>query len=51
VENTHSAHLALGEMLGHLGETGQANAHLAAAMRLALDRLQDVTGGRREPSI
>jgi HemY protein len=51
VENTHSAHLALGEMLGHLGETGQANAHLAAAMRLALDRLQGVTGGRREPSI
>lgn len=51
LENTYSAHLALGEMLGGLGNTEQANAHLAAAMRLALTKLKEVSGGRREPAL
>jgi HemY protein len=51
LENTHSAHLALGEMLARLSKTDEANAHLAAAMRLALDKLREVSGGRREPAV
>ncbi len=51
LENTYSGHLALGEMLGKLGRTDEANAHLAAAMRLALDKLKEVSGGRREPAL
>lgn len=34
------AHLALGEMLGHLNRDDEANAHFAAALRLATGELQ-----------
>jgi HemY protein len=40
LDETHTAHVLLGEMLGRIGETEQANAHLAAAMRLAMKVLQ-----------
>jgi HemY protein len=51
LDTTHSAHLALGEMLAQLGRTEEANAHLAAAMRLALDKLREVSGGRRDSAV
>ena len=41
LEETHTAHVLLGEILGRTGETEKANAHLATAMRLALRELQD----------
>jgi HemY protein len=37
-------HVALGEMLGRLGKRDAANAHLAAAFRLAIDALQREAG-------
>lgn len=40
IENSYSAHLSLGEMLGKLGRSSEANAHLAAALRLALAQLE-----------
>lgn len=48
VENTHSAHLALGELLGRLGKSDEANAHFSAALRLALDQLKSMAGGAQK---
>jgi HemY protein len=39
LDNHWRAHVALGEMLAELGRTDEANAHLAAALRLALGEL------------
>ena len=41
VEPSHRAHLALGELFRKLGRESEANAHLAAALRLAVARLDD----------
>ena len=38
--NHWRAHVALGEMLARLGQTDEANAHLAAALKLALAELE-----------
>lgn len=40
LDNHWRAHVALGEMLAELGRHDEANAHLAAALRLALAELQ-----------
>ena len=40
LDNHWRAHVALGEMLAQLGRTDEANAHLAAALKLALAELQ-----------
>ncbi len=44
LENTYAAHLALGELLARLGRTSEANAHLAAALNLALAQLKQRQG-------
>jgi HemY protein len=49
LEESHTAHILLGEMLGRIGETDKANAHLAAAMRLAMKALQEKQG--RQPAL
>ena len=40
LDNHWRAHVALGEMLARLGQTDEANAHLAAALKLALAELE-----------
>lgn len=40
LEESPTAHVLLGEILGRQGNTEKANAHLAAAMRLAMKELQ-----------
>ena len=37
-------HVALGELFARLGRDGEANAHLAAALKLALADLKDAGG-------
>lgn len=44
VEPSHRAHLALGELFRKLGRDGDANAHLAAALKLAVSDLKDAGG-------
>jgi HemY protein len=39
LDNAHSAHVALGEMFARLGRNDEANAHFAAALKLALAAL------------
>ena len=39
LDNSWRAHLALGEMLGRLGKSDEANAHFVAALRLATEEL------------
>ena len=39
LDNSWRANLALGEMQANLGRTDEANAHLAAALKLALAEL------------
>ncbi|MGE5105462.1 MAG: heme biosynthesis protein HemY, partial [Betaproteobacteria bacterium] len=39
LDNHWRAHVALGELQAKLGRTDEANAHLAAALRLALEEL------------
>jgi HemY protein len=45
LDNHWRAHVALGEMLAKLGRQEEANAHLAAALRLALAKLQQSDTG------
>jgi HemY protein len=40
VDNDWRTHLALGEMLGRLDRTSEANSHLASALKLATDELR-----------
>src|SRR5947207_11919520 len=40
LDNHWRTHLALGEMLGRLGRSDEANAHFVAALRLATDELK-----------
>ena len=40
LDNHWRTHLALGEMLGRLGKSDEANAHFVAALRLATDELR-----------
>jgi HemY protein len=44
VLRSHRTHLALGELFRQLGRDAEANAHLAAALKLAVAEL-DRTGG------
>ena len=40
LDNNWRAQLALGEMLGRLGRSDEANAHLVAALKLATEELR-----------
>jgi HemY protein len=40
LENSYATHVALGELLARLGRTSEANAHLSAALKLALEELK-----------
>ena len=40
LDNRWRTHLTLGEMLGRLGRSDEANAHFVAALRLATDELK-----------
>ncbi len=40
LDDAHRTHVALGELFARLGRDGEANAHLAAALRLALSELE-----------
>lgn len=44
LDNHWRAHVALGELQAKLGRTDESNAHLAAALRLALEELTTDTG-------
>ena len=41
LDNRWRTHLTLGEMLGRLGRSDEANAHFVAALRLATEELKD----------
>jgi HemY protein len=45
LDDSYRTHVALGELLARLGREGEANTHLAAALKLALAEL-DRSGGR-----
>ena len=45
LDATYRAHVALGELFARLGRDNEANAHLAAALKLALAELEDGGAG------
>jgi HemY protein len=51
VEKTHTAYVKLGEMLERMSKTDEANQIYRQGLDLALQQLEEATGGRRKPAL
>jgi HemY protein len=51
IEPSHTAYVKLGELLERMGKPDEASQVYRRGLNLALDQLQEATGGRRKPAL